>query len=124
MKSQMLLSAAVLAFFSLPAFAQKEVSFKADIRPLLNDYCISCHVPGGKGYEKSGLDMRSYKSLMAGTKFGPVIKPGNSFDSTLIMLVEGRADPSLSMPFGIKGGLSKDKIAILKKWIEQGAKNN
>lgn len=124
MKSRMILTAATLALFSLPAFAEKDVSFKADIRPLLDDYCMSCHTPGGKGFEKSGLDMRTYQSLMAGTKFGKVIKPGNSFDSTLIMLVEGRANPAINMPYGIKGSLSKDKIAILKKWVDQGAKNN
>jgi hypothetical protein len=124
MKSGIYLGAIALICFSLPALAQKDVSFKTDIRPLLDDYCINCHVPGGKGFEKSGLDMRSYKSLMTGTKFGPVIKPGNSVDSTLIMLVEGRANPAISMPYGIKGGLSKDKIAVLRKWIDQGAKNN
>jgi Planctomycete cytochrome C len=123
MKTRLLITA-VIACVSLPVFAHDEVSFKSDIRPLLNDYCLSCHVPGGKGFEKSGLDMRSYQSLMKGTQFGPVIKPKDSFGSTLIMLVEGRADPALSMPFGIKGGLSKDKIALLSKWIDQGAKDN
>ncbi len=103
---------------------KKEVSFKSDIRPLLDDYCLSCHAPGGKGYEKSGLDLRTYESLMKGTRFGSIIKPGNSQDSTLIVLVEGRADPSISMPYGVKGSLSKDKIALLRKWIDQGAKNN
>lgn len=124
MKPGILLSTATLLVISLPALAQKEVSFKTDIRPLLDDYCISCHAPGGKGFEKSGLDMRSYQSLMTGTKFGAVIKPGNSVGSTLIMLVEGRANPAISMPYGIKGSLSKDKISVLKKWIDQGAKNN
>jgi len=103
---------------------ERPVSFKTDIRPLLDDYCLSCHVPGGKGYEKSGLDMRSYKSLMQGTRFGPIITPGNSQNSTLIVLVEGRADPSINMPYGIKGGLSKDKITLLRRWIDQGAKDN
>ncbi|HEY5994794.1 MAG TPA: c-type cytochrome domain-containing protein [Gallionellaceae bacterium] len=131
MKSTMLACFIASALVSLPALAEKPalpdkkaVSFKSDIRPLLDDYCKSCHVPGGKGYEKSGLDMRSYGSLMKGTRYGSIIKPGNSQDSTLIVLVEGRADPSISMPYGIKGGLSKDKIAILRKWIDQGAKDN
>lgn len=130
MKTGILTGALALALFSLPALAEKpahvekEISFKTDIRPVLDDYCMSCHVPGGKGFEKSGLDMRSYQSLMKGTKFGPIIKPGNSYDSTLIVLVEGRADPSISMPYGVKGSLSKDKIALLRKWIDQGAKNN
>jgi hypothetical protein len=124
MKYRVFAGYAVLALLSFPALAQKEVSYKADIRPILNDYCKSCHVPGGKGYEKSGLDMRTYASLMKGTRFGPIIKPGNSQDSTLIVLVEGRADPSISMPYGVKGSLSKDKISLLRKWIDQGAKNN
>lgn len=126
MKSTTLLAAAVLAVFSLSAMGQnqREISYKTDVRPLIQDYCLGCHLPGGKGYEKSGLDMRTYKALMKGTKFGAVIKPGDSFASTLIMLVEGRADPSIKMPYGINGSLSKDKIDLLKKWIDQGAKNN
>jgi len=130
MKTTSLFYVAALSFLSLPSFAapvsplERPVSFKTDVRPLLDDYCMSCHVPGGKGFEKSGLDMRSYKSLMKGTKFGPIITPGNSQDSTLIVLVEGRADPSINMPYGIKGGLSKDKIAVLRNWIDQGATDN
>ncbi len=130
MKTTILACAIASSLISLPALAdkparpEKAVSFKSDIRPILDDYCKSCHVPGGKGYEKSGLDMRSYDSLLKGTRFGSIIKPGNSEDSTLIVLVEGRADPSISMPYGVKGKLSSDKIALLRKWIDQGAKNN
>lgn len=126
MKTGTLLGGLMLALFSFSAMGQgqKEVSFKNDIRPILNDYCLSCHQPGGKGYEKSGLDMRTYQSLIKGTKFGAVIKPGDSFSSVLIMLVEGRADPSIKMPFGINGNLSKGNINLLKKWIDQGAKDN
>jgi Planctomycete cytochrome C len=126
MKTGILLGSFMLAVFSFPALGQgqKDISYKNDIRPILNDYCLSCHQPGGKGYEKSGLDMRTYQSLMKGTKYGAVIKPGDSFASTLIMLVEGRADPSIKMPFGINGNLSKEKISLLKKWIDQGAKDN
>jgi len=65
--------------------------------------------------------MSTYETLMKGTKFGPVIKPGDSFTSALIMLMEGRADPSIRMPHG-KEPISKDEINILKKWIDQGAK--
>jgi hypothetical protein len=126
MKTGILLGGMVLAVLSLPAMGEKpkEVSYKNDIRPLINDYCLSCHQPGGKGFEKSGLDMRTYQSLIKGTQYGAVIKPGDSFASTLIMLVEGRADPSIKMPYGINGSLSKDKIELLKKWVDQGAKNN
>jgi hypothetical protein len=129
MKIRFLLGSAVLAVLSFPALGspaqgQPEVSYKNDVVPIIHDYCLNCHEPGGKGYEKSGLDMRTYQSLMKGTKFGTVIKPGDSFTSILIQLVEGRAHASIKMPFGMSGGLAKDKIEILKKWVDQGAKNN
>ncbi|MEO8332356.1 MAG: c-type cytochrome domain-containing protein [Gallionella sp.] len=107
-----------------PALAMAEVSYKKDIRPILDDYCLNCHKPGGKGYKKSGLDMRTYKSLMKGTKFGTVIKPGDSYTSILVQAVEGRVHPSIKMPYGMNGGLAKDKIELLRKWVQQGAKNN
>lgn len=122
---------AVISFFLLafpmPAFSaqvREEVSYKTDIRPIIHDYCLNCHRPGGKGYEKSGFDMRSYRSLMKGTRFGAVIKPGDSFTSVMIQVVEGRVHSSIKMPFGMNGSLSKDNIELLKKWVNQGAKDN
>jgi hypothetical protein len=109
---------------TVPALAMDEVSYRTDIYPILNDYCLSCHKPGGKGYKKSGLDMRTYQSLMKGTKFGSVIKPGDSYTSIFIQVVEGRVHPSLKMPYGMSGGLAKDKIEQMRKWVQQGAKNN
>ncbi|MGA8863992.1 MAG: c-type cytochrome domain-containing protein [Gallionella sp.] len=129
MKTKILMGSIVLAISTFlvaafPALAFGEVSYKNDIYPILHDYCLNCHQPGGKGYEKSGLDMRTYQSLMKGTNFGPVIHPGDSFSSVLIELVEGRAHPALKMPYQMNGGLAKDKIDLLKTWVQQGAKNN
>jgi hypothetical protein len=115
----------LFTFVSLTAAAQPaEESYKNTVAPIIRNYCLTCHQPGGQGFEKNGLDMRTYKSLMKGTKFGPVIKPGDSFTSVFIMAIEGRVHPSIKMPYGVEGGLSKDKIAVLKRWVEQGAKNN
>jgi len=127
MKNITLLGSVLLAMLAVPALGapiKGDVSYKKDVVPILHDYCLSCHQPGGKGYEKSGLDMRTYDSLMKGTKFGSVIKPGDSFTSIFIMVVEGRVHPSIKMPYGMSGGLAKDKIEVLKKWVDQGAKDN
>jgi hypothetical protein len=117
--SSLLVSSALL----LAACGEKEVSYKADIQPILQQYCVECHAEGGTGYEKSGLLLTSYESVMKGTRFGSIIKPGDALSSTLIMLVEGRADPSIKMPHG-KESLPKEKIELLKQWVKQGAKNN
>ena len=127
MKNKSLLCGAVVAALSFSVAAAPEqtaVSYDADVRPIIHDYCLNCHQPGGKGYEQSGLDMRTYQSLMKGTKFGSVINPGNSFTSIMIQVVEGRVHASIKMPYGMSGGLARDKIELLKKWVNQGAKNN
>ena len=124
MKIKFLFGCILLSTFPLQAFAEKEVSYKRDVFPIFQDYCLSCHMPGGKGYDKSGFDLRTYQSLMKGTKFGPIIQPGSSLTSTLNVLVSGHANPAVSMPYGIKGGLPMDKTAVLNKWVNQGAKNN
>ncbi|MGC1953759.1 MAG: c-type cytochrome domain-containing protein [Gammaproteobacteria bacterium] len=102
---------------------EPEVSYSEDVRPILEKNCIECHVEGAAGYEASGFSMASYEDLMEGTKFGSVIKPEDSFTSALIMLVEGRADPSIQMPHG-KEPLTEEEIVTLKTWVDQGAKNN
>lgn len=129
MESKILPSIVVIAALMFPALAfsatsQPEVSYKNDVAPIIHDYCLNCHEPGGKGYEKNGLDMRTYQSLMKGTQFGSVINPGNSFTSIMIQAVEGRVHASIKMPYGMSGGLAKDKINVLKKWVDQGAKDN
>ncbi|WP_301103350.1 c-type cytochrome domain-containing protein [Propionivibrio sp.] len=124
MKTGILRGGALFAVtFVLAACGQREVSYKADVQPILKQYCLECHVEGGDGYTKSGLLMTSHESLMKGTKFGSIIKPGDSLSSVLIMLVEGRADPSIKMPHG-KASMPQDKIEVLKQWVVQGARNN
>lgn len=103
---------------------QPKVSYSHDVIPILQNHCQECHLPGGAGEQASGLDMSTYQSLMKGTKFGPVIKAGDSLSSTLVILVEGRADPSLKMPHGDRPSLSAEQIKTLRQWIDQGAMNN
>lgn len=121
--------AGLLAIVALAATAggcarqEPQVSFAKDVQPLLAARCGSCHVPGQPGYEASGLGMQSYEALMKGTKFGPVVLPGDALSSTLTMLVEGRADPSIRMPHG-ESPLSAEEQQTIRAWVEQGARNN
>ena len=68
--------------------------------------------------------MQSYETLMQGTRFGPVILPGDSSHSILNMLVEGRVDASMRMPHGRDEPLTQGEIEALRLWVEQGARNN
>lgn len=100
------------------------VSYGRDVAPILEKHCKSCHVPGQSGYVVSGFDLSGYDSLMKGTQYGPVVLPGDPLTSVLVMLIEGRADPSLKMPHGDSAPLTPDEITTIRRWVEQGAKNN
>jgi hypothetical protein len=102
---------------------QQQMSFKEDVFPILKGYCMDCHSPGGEGYEKSGLDLRTHEGLMRGTKFGPMVNPGDSFASNLMVILDHRASPEIRMPFHAKK-LPEDLRNIIRVWIDQGAKNN
>lgn len=49
---------------------------------------------------------------------------GDSLGSNLIVLMEGRADPSISMPHGSTDPVSAADIDTIRRWIDQGAKKN
>jgi hypothetical protein len=107
-----------------PASRQQAVSFSGDVYPILQTNCHNCHLaPDGEGYRASGLSMRTYADLMRGTRYGPVVVPGDSRRSILVMLVEGRAGRSMRMPHN-EAPLDDRDIETLKRWIEQGAPDN
>ena len=99
-------------------------SYQRDVVPILDKHCKSCHMPGQAGYVVSGFELSDYDSLMKGTQFGPVVLPGDPLTSVLVMLIEGRVDPSLRMPHGEAQPMSKAEIETIRNWVEQGAKNN
>jgi len=104
--------------------APAEVSYKADVAPILEKHCKSCHTPGQAGYVASGFDLQGYDSLMKGTRYGPVVLPGDPLTSALVMLIEGRVDPSIKMPHGGVNPMTDAEIKTIRLWVEQGAKNN
>jgi hypothetical protein len=101
-----------------------EISYARDVAPILDKHCKSCHVAGQAGYVVSGFELESYETLMKGTQYGPVVLPGDPLTSVLVMLIEGRADPSLKMPHGEAKPLEPAEVATIRQWVEQGAKNN
>jgi cytochrome c553 len=121
-KSAVLLTLTGLAFAALQTgCGEKPLTYQTNIKPIIDANCVSCHVPGGAGYEKSGLRLDSHEGLMKGTKFGAVVIPGSSVGSTLYRLVSGQADPSIRMPHG-SAGLPDADVATIAAWIDQGAK--
>jgi len=107
----------------LPQTSQSKKSFKEDVMPVFVGRCVSCHKAGGEGQAKSGLDLTSYAGVMKGTKFGPMVIPGDPESSNLMLLLDWRASAELRMPHGMKQLNSCDRNDI-RAWIREGAKDN
>ena len=123
------LSVAALAIIS---GCSKEVSYKQDVKPIIEASCLECHDGKGEGSEESGLILVTYDDLMQGTKFGQVVVPGDSESSTFFRLIAHKADPKIQMPPHHQDTLASrqlsplkdDQIEMIKNWIDQGARNN
>jgi len=103
---------------------EQVVSYSAQVKPILDDNCLACHRQGGEGFEASGFSMETYDDLMKGTRNGPMVVPGDTLGSNLLVLMEGRADPSISMPHGSGETIPEQDIQTIRTWISQGAENN
>lgn len=119
-------------FLAVAGCGKREISFTNDVMPILKANCVDCHDGSGEGVLKSGLDLKDYNSLMKGTKFGPIVVPGNSTSSTLYRVVSHRVDPKIQMPphhdealpEGRRPALKMEQIVTIRQWIDQGARNN
>jgi hypothetical protein len=114
---------ALILVAAWPAGAAAQVSFNEDVFPIIELRCLECHQPGGSGYEKSGLDLRTYESLMKGTKHGSMITPGSWIESNLLAVIDHRTARETWMPHN-KKPLSKCEQLTLRHWVMQGARNN
>jgi hypothetical protein len=101
---------------SMPADAPKAIDFNRDVKPIFAKHCLSCH---GPDKQKHGLRLDRRVDALRGSDNGPVIVAGKSAESLLFQLVSGH-DKDRPMP--PKGPLSADELAILKAWIDRGAK--
>ncbi|WP_317195561.1 PSD1 and planctomycete cytochrome C domain-containing protein [Echinicola shivajiensis] len=98
--------------------AEEKIDFNAEIRPIINNKCISCH----GGVKQSGEFSLLFESeALSATKSGePAIIPGHAEESEMIKRIL-HEDPEVRMP--PEGPqLSQEEVDVLKKWINQGAK--
>jgi WD40 repeat protein len=101
----------------VPIDRKEPVSYDKDIEPILTNKCAFCH----SGSLKEGkLDMGNYESLIKGGKKGAPIIPGKGSDSLLYKLASKTLKPL--MPPKSEDPLTPEELALIKLWIDQGAK--
>src|SRR6516165_11446025 len=98
-----------------PVQAQTQVSAN-DVLPIVQR-CFQCHGPSLK---MSKLDLSSRDGMLKGGEKGPALVPGNAEASPLYRRVAGLEQPR--MPMAPVPALNAAENALLKSWIDQGAK--
>lgn len=96
------------------------VDFVKDVRPIFQMHCYECH---SEKKQKSGLRLDVKKAaFIGGDNHGPDIIPGKADESPLIQfLVTDVEDEIMPPPGSDREPLSKDEIAILTRWVNEGA---
>ena len=133
MNAKLLFSIVLIGLsLQIAACGRSEVSFSADVQPILEVACLECHNSTGEGIAASGFSVVDYAAVMKGTELGPAVIPGSSMSSTLYRVIAGKTDPEIRMPphhdeslaEGRGMALGDEQIEIIGVWIDQGAKNN
>ncbi len=106
----------VLIFLPRIITAQEEpVSFNREIRGLLSNHCFTCHGPDEKSRKADlRLDLRE-------TAIADVIVPGKPAESPLVTRLRTHDLEDLMPPPETKKPLTEPQIALLERWIAEGA---
>jgi hypothetical protein len=98
--------------------APASVDYVRDVKPLLARRCYSCH---GALKQRSGLRLDTAALMRQGGDGGPAVVAGRSDESPLIEAVAGQ-DGWRMPPEGEGEALSAEQVALLKAWVDAGAK--
>ncbi|HAV65182.1 MAG TPA: hypothetical protein DCY13_22775, partial [Verrucomicrobiales bacterium] len=119
-KGIQILGATVFAWAALApgdAAIAADIVYERDIAPIFRTYCAGCH----NDVDLEGeLSVERYATLRkGGMDEGDPVVPGKAEDSFLIRSLEGRSTPR--MPPKDEPRVPADDLALLKRWIAEGA---
>ena len=93
------------------------VAYEKEIEPIFYKRCIACH---SGNIKESRFDISSYEGLIKGGKRGSSVLPGKSESSLLYKVAAKMHKPY--MPPRTEEPLTPQELALIKLWIDQGAK--
>jgi mono/diheme cytochrome c family protein len=106
-----------------PSDGGVDVGFVADVLPLFEDHCATCHIFGSGGGLNLGSPPTALTVRAAEGSSGTEVYPGRSAQSFLYMKTTGAPPTGNQMP---PGGpfLSDTEQNIIRDWIDQGCQDN
>lgn len=109
------------AFGATGADLPDQVRFNRDIRPILSNNCFYCHGPDEK-HREAKLRLDTKEGAAANLDGMSAVVPGRPDKSELLeRIVSDDPDELMPPPKSKKPKLSAHDVALLRKWIEQGA---
>ncbi|MFM7131371.1 MAG: DUF1549 domain-containing protein, partial [bacterium] len=97
----------------------KAIDFNRDIRPILSDNCFSCHGPDEQN-RKAKLRLDTKDGLLS-SHDGHIVKPGKLDESELFQRIVSTEKDEVMPPPETNKHLKPEQVALVKRWIEQGA---
>ena len=106
---------------TLALAAEPKPDYNRDIRPILSNYCYTCHGPDEKTRQTElRLDRQDSSIVKLNTGIVAIVA-GKSDDSEIYQRIIS-TDPTEKMPPPDSGkSLSPEQIRLVKDWIDQGA---
>ena len=100
------------------------VDYNFDVVPILAQHCFTCHGPDLES-RKAGLALHTQEGLLQPLREDStrsVIAPHRPSESELLLRVASEnEDYRMPPPEDVPRGLSEYEIAVLQKWVDQGA---
>jgi hypothetical protein len=97
------------------------VEFNRDIRPILSDNCYACHGPD-KARRKADLRLDTEEGAFADLGDHRALVPGDPGKSELLRRISSDDEQESMPPKKAGRPLTERQIALVRRWIEQGAK--
>ncbi|GIW98163.1 MAG: hypothetical protein KatS3mg111_1496 [Pirellulaceae bacterium] len=101
-----------------PPAEEKKITFDEHIKPIFREHCTVCHSESDK---ESDLALDTYAGALAGGSSGQVLAEGDPDGSRLFKLITHAERPFMPPD---EDAISKEKIALVRTWIEQGMPEN
>jgi WD40 repeat protein/mono/diheme cytochrome c family protein len=112
----------IIFLVALATTQAQSVDYTKQIAPLWDTYCVDCHSADDADGE---FVLDTFAALMKGGKEGVAIVVGKGSESMLVKFLEGRSGrggKNEFMPPGKREKLKPEEIALIRAWIDAGAK--
>ena len=100
------------------------MSFAREVRPILSNYCFSCHGPDEakrKGADGKGLRLDTAEGAMAALEGGRAVVPGHPEKSLILNRIHSKDSEEVMPPPKTGKKPTSAEIELIRRWIAQGA---